>query len=59
PSNAQIDKTLAYAIDHSPIEEERLSPDGKQLIQDFSDIIETSQVMVQKKNSDKLMQNFL
>ncbi|CAH7690415.1 hypothetical protein BY996DRAFT_8551141 [Phakopsora pachyrhizi] len=59
PSNAQIDKTLAYAIDHSPIEEERLSPDGKQLIQDFRDIIETSRVMVQKKNSDELMQNFL
>ncbi|KAH9815942.1 hypothetical protein DFH28DRAFT_1125996 [Melampsora americana] len=59
PSNAQIDETLTYATTHSPVDESKLSSDGRQLIQDFRDIIETSRVMVQKKNADELMQNFL
>lgn len=59
PSNAQIDETLTYAINHSPLDETKLSSDGKQLIQDFRDIIETSRLMVKKKNADELMQNFL
>lgn len=59
PSNAQIDETLTYATTHSPVDESKLSSDGRQLIQDFRDIIETSRVIVQKKNADELMQNFL
>ncbi|EGG07712.1 uncharacterized protein MELLADRAFT_48043 [Melampsora larici-populina 98AG31] len=59
PSNAQIDETLTYATTHSPVDESKLSSDGRQLIQDFRDIIETARVMVQKKNADELMQNFL
>jgi hypothetical protein len=59
PSNAQVDESLTFAIKNSPIDESKLSADGKQLIQDFRDIIETFRVIVQKKNADELMQNFL
>lgn len=41
PDNAQIDETLLYVRDHSPIDTARLSPDGKKLIADVKDIIET------------------
>lgn len=59
PSNAQVDESLTHAIKNSPIEESKLSADGKQLVQDFRDIIETFRVIVKKKNADELMQNFL
>ncbi|KAI9609829.1 hypothetical protein KEM48_002695 [Puccinia striiformis f. sp. tritici PST-130] len=59
PSNAQVDESLTYAIKNSPIDDSKLSTDGKQLIQDFRDIIETFRVIVKKKNADELMQNFL
>ncbi|EFP80265.1 uncharacterized protein PGTG_06221 [Puccinia graminis f. sp. tritici CRL 75-36-700-3] len=59
PSNAQVDESLTYAINNSPIDDSKLSSDGKQLVQDFRDIIETFRVIVKKKNADELMQNFL
>lgn len=59
PSNKQIDETLTYATTHSPVDESKLSSDGRQLIQDFRDIIETSRIIVVKKNADELLQNFL
>ncbi|KAF9457296.1 hypothetical protein BDZ94DRAFT_1326382 [Collybia nuda] len=59
PSNAQIDHTLQYVLDHSPIHTEKLSPDGKKLVQDTRDIIETARLMVQEKNADELFQNFV
>jgi len=59
PSNAQVSESLTYAIKNSPIDESKLSSDGKQLIQDFRDIIETFSVIIMKKNADELMQNFL
>lgn len=59
PSNTQIDDSLNYATNHSPIDDKKLSADGKQLIQDFRNIIETFRVMIKKNNADELMQNFL
>lgn len=59
PSNAQIDESLGYAIKHSPIDDSKLSPDGKVLIQDLRDILETFRVIFKKKNADELVQNFL
>jgi hypothetical protein len=41
PDNHQIDETLRYVHDHSPVDEHALSPEGKKLIQDTRDIIET------------------
>ncbi|MBW0513033.1 hypothetical protein O181_052748 [Austropuccinia psidii MF-1] len=59
PSNKQIDDSLNYTLNHSPIDTSKLSSDGKQLIQDFKQIIKTLQVIVKKNNVDELMQNFL
>jgi hypothetical protein len=59
PSNAQIDQTLTYVLGHSPIDEKALSRDGRKLIEDVRDIIETSQTMVREKNADELFQNFV
>lgn len=59
PSNSQIDKTLFYALNHSPIDQSRLSPDGKLLISDFQAIIDTARTMVAVKNKDELFQQFL
>lgn len=57
PDNKQIDKTLEYAIAHSPVEVGKLSPEGKVLIDDTRDILETLRMMVQEKNADELFQN--
>ena len=59
PTNQQIDHTLSYVLKHSPIDEGALSNDGKKLIQDARDIIETAQLMVREKNADELLQQFV
>jgi hypothetical protein len=58
PSNPQIDQMLQYVIDNSPVHTEKLSPNGKQLVHDTREIIETLRVMVQDKNADELLQQF-
>jgi hypothetical protein len=59
PSNEQIDETLTYVINNSPVNEKDLSADGRRLIQDCRDIIETAQLMVREKNADEVFQNFV
>ncbi|KAG5220001.1 hypothetical protein IMY05_C4702000500 [Salix suchowensis] len=59
PSNAQVDQTLKYVLDNSPVDVSTLSHDGRKLISDTRDIIETARLMVQEKNTDELFQNFL
>ncbi|KZP14441.1 hypothetical protein FIBSPDRAFT_912787 [Athelia psychrophila] len=59
PSNAQIDETLQYVTANSPVDENALSAEGRKLIQDARDIVETARVMVQEKNADELFQNFV
>ncbi|TRM64115.1 hypothetical protein BD626DRAFT_547830 [Schizophyllum amplum] len=56
PSNSQIDHTLKYVLDNSPVPTGDLSPEGKRLIQDTQDIIATARKIVQEKNSDELLQ---
>ncbi|CUA74610.1 putative protein C32A11,02c [Schizosaccharomyces pombe 972h-] [Rhizoctonia solani] len=58
PDNQQIDETLKYVNTHSPVDTNALSPEGKKLIQDTRDIIETARLMVAQKNADELFQNF-
>lgn len=41
PDNAQIDETLLYLRDHSPINTDELSDEGKQLVRDTRGLIET------------------
>ncbi|WWC93737.1 hypothetical protein V866_000573 [Kwoniella sp. B9012] len=57
PDNHQIDKALSYAVSHSPVETQKLSPEGRELIEDFRDIIETARAIVAEKNADELFQN--
>ncbi|CAE6364948.1 unnamed protein product [Rhizoctonia solani] len=59
PDNHQIDETLKYLNTHSPVDTNALSPEGKKLIQDTREIIETARLMVAHKNSDELFQNFI
>jgi hypothetical protein len=57
PDNIQIDKALEYGIEHSPIDEKKLSPEGRVLVDDVRDIIETLRMQVHEKNADELLQN--
>ncbi|KAG8696444.1 hypothetical protein FRC08_007147, partial [Ceratobasidium sp. 394] len=59
PDNQQIDETLKYVNNHSPVDLNALSPEGKKLIQDTRDIIETARLIVANKNADELFQNFV
>jgi hypothetical protein len=59
PDNKQIDETLLYVKNSSPVDIDQLSPDGRKLVQDARDIIETARLMVQEKNADELFQNFV
>ena len=59
PDNAQIDRALTHVINNSPVDEGKLSPEGRRLTQDVRDVIETARVMVQRKNADELFQNFM
>lgn len=44
PDNAQIDQTLQYFINSSPVDLNKLSPDGRKLIDDIRAILETVRV---------------
>ncbi|KAG6890844.1 hypothetical protein C0992_012483 [Termitomyces sp. T32_za158] len=59
PSNKQIDQTLQYVLDHSPVTTDKLSSDGKKLVRDVQEIIRTMRTMVHEKNRDELVQQFL
>jgi hypothetical protein len=59
PDNKQIDETLQYVKNHSPVDTNQLSHEGRKLVQDARDIIETARLMVQEKNADELFQNFV
>jgi hypothetical protein len=41
------------------VEIDKLSPNGRKLIQDAHDIIEIARLMMQDKNADELFQNFV
>lgn len=58
PTNERIARTLQYVLSYSPVPESELSPDGRKLIADSRDIIETARVIVKEKNADELLQNF-
>ncbi|KAG9310445.1 hypothetical protein JVU11DRAFT_9586 [Chiua virens] len=59
PNNTQIDKALSYLRHAEPVAVNKLSPDGRKLIQDCRDIIETARLIVKSKNADELFQNFI
>lgn len=57
PDNEQIGSVLEYAIAHSPVDLQKLSPEGRVLIDDFRDTLETLRMIVHEKNADELFQN--
>lgn len=59
PDNQQIDETLRYVLEHSPVDVKTLSTEGQRLVQDARDVIETARKIVLEKNADELFQNFL
>jgi len=59
PTNQQIDETLAYVVEHSPVDLQKLSPEGRKLVQDLREIISTTRLMVQSKNHDEVFQQFM
>lgn len=50
---------MRYVLERSPVDQDQLSPEGRKLIQDCRDVIETARVIVRNKNSDELFQNFM
>ncbi|KAG8786305.1 hypothetical protein FRC16_001757 [Serendipita sp. 398] len=59
PDNAQIDQTLRYFINTSPVDLSKLSPEGQKLVQDVRAILETSRLQFQEKNADEVLQQFI
>ncbi|KAJ9126120.1 hypothetical protein QFC24_002393 [Naganishia onofrii] len=59
PDNTQINQALDFAINHSPVSLNKLSPDGKLLVEDVRDILETARMMIMDKNDGELFQNFI
>jgi hypothetical protein len=59
PDNAQIDQSLKYFIEHSPIDINRLSPEGKKLVEDVRGILSTTRKQIQEKNADEVLQQFI
>ncbi|GAA5972551.1 hypothetical protein JCM8115_000263 [Rhodotorula mucilaginosa] len=59
PNNKQCLETLDYIVDHSPIDERKLSKDGRTLVEDSRDIIRTIRTIVAEKNDDEAIQNFI
>ncbi|KAJ3562734.1 hypothetical protein NP233_g9389 [Leucocoprinus birnbaumii] len=59
PTNRQLDEGLRYVQENSPVDVEDLSPEGRKLINDSRDIINTLRAILQEKNADELLQNFI
>ncbi|KAF9444701.1 hypothetical protein P691DRAFT_763168 [Macrolepiota fuliginosa MF-IS2] len=59
PTNVQIDNGLKYIHNNSPVDVDLLSPEGRRLVHDTRDIIDTARLIIQEKNADELFQNFI
>ncbi|KAF9471081.1 hypothetical protein BDN70DRAFT_888470 [Pholiota conissans] len=59
PSNAQIDAFLGSMVDAQPAAIESLSPEGRRLVQDAKEVIRTTRTMLNEKNADEMLQNFV
>ncbi|KAK0454266.1 uncharacterized protein EV420DRAFT_1695817 [Desarmillaria tabescens] len=59
PTNKQFDSWLNYALDHPPVETSTLSKDGQKLVADIQEILRTLRNMIEEKNGDELIQNWI
>ncbi|CAK5279098.1 unnamed protein product [Mycena citricolor] len=59
PTNAQVTDVLAYVKTHSPVEEKKLSAEGRRLVGDMRRIIDTLSAIVREKNDGEVLQRFV
>ncbi|KAF7324755.1 hypothetical protein MKEN_00517300 [Mycena kentingensis (nom. inval.)] len=59
PTNAQINDALAYVKDNSPVDEKKLSPEGRKLVGDIRDILTTMSKIIHDKNNGEILQRFV
>lgn len=59
PDNEQIRDALRFAEKNSPVDTSKLSDDGKILIQDIRDIIASMRKIVDTKNTNQEIQDFI
>lgn len=59
PANDQIDNMLKYLLDNSLVPSGNLSAEGKKMVGDTRDVVETLRLLVKEKNADELFQNFI
>ncbi|GBE81549.1 hypothetical protein SCP_0312780 [Sparassis crispa] len=59
PTNPQIENLLSYSLEHSPVPIDQLSPAGQTLIRDAREVINTLRQIIEEKNADEVLQNFV
>ncbi|THH11002.1 hypothetical protein EW145_g940 [Phellinidium pouzarii] len=60
PSNKQIDEILSYLHDMQfPAEAVQLSPEGRRLVDDLRNVVETIRLLINEKNTDEVFQRFI
>ncbi|KAJ6447574.1 hypothetical protein C8R47DRAFT_1231379 [Mycena vitilis] len=59
PTNAQMADTLEYVKANSPVDEKKLSADGRKLVGDIRDILSTFSRLLQEKNKGEILQRFV
>ncbi|PBK79985.1 hypothetical protein ARMGADRAFT_1099659 [Armillaria gallica] len=59
PTNKQVDSWIDYALDNPPVNTSTLSKDGQKLVADIQEILRTLRSMIQEKNGDELIQDWI
>ncbi|KAJ7041872.1 hypothetical protein C8F04DRAFT_1252363 [Mycena alexandri] len=59
PTNAQIVQVLEYVKNNSPVDEKKLSTEGRRLVGDIRDILSTFSGLLQEKNKGEILQRFV
>ncbi|KAJ7061465.1 hypothetical protein C8F01DRAFT_1369002 [Mycena amicta] len=59
PTNAQIGDVLEYVKTHSPVDEKKLSSEGRKLVGDIRDILSTVWSIIREKNDGEILQRFV
>lgn len=59
PSNEQLDRFIGHVSDATLSNSNNLSPEGQKLVQDSHEIFEVLRELIQEKNADELLQNFV
>ncbi|KAF7314973.1 hypothetical protein MIND_00011400 [Mycena indigotica] len=59
PTNAQIGDTIEYIKANSPVDEKKLSFEGRKLVNDIRDILTTLSSLIREKNDGEILQRFV